>query len=49
MFRRLPPLPPLDEGILRELAERMREPALAPSWSGQPTPQELDNEQILAG
>jgi heme peroxidase len=49
MFRRLEPMPALEEPALRELSERMRESAPAPSWSSQPQPQELDNERIPAG
>ncbi len=47
MFRRLPPMPPLDDPTLQALAEQMREPDSPSGWSG--TAQDLDNEGIPAG
>lgn len=47
MFRRLPPMPPLEDAALQALAEQMREPGEPTGWNGQA--QDLDNERIPAG
>jgi Animal haem peroxidase len=47
MFRRLPSMPPLDDGALQALAEQMREPGQPGGWEG--TVQNFDNETIPAG
>ncbi len=47
MFRRLSPMPLLDDVTLQALAEQMREPEAPSGWSG--TAQDLDNEDIPAG
>ena len=47
MFRRLSPMPPLDDAALQALAEQMREPGAPTGWNG--PPQDFDNEAIPAG
>lgn len=47
MFRRLEPMPPIDEAALAALAETMREPGQPTGWDG--AVQDFDNESIPAG
>ena len=47
MFRRLPPMAPLPDDVLRDLSERMREAEAPAGWSGTPTGG--DNARIPAG
>jgi hypothetical protein len=47
MFRRLPPMPPLEESVLGDLAEKMRDDNPPSGWGG--TPETRDNPSIPAG
>lgn len=47
MFRRLPALPPYEEAVIKDLAERMREELAPTGWGGAPV--DLDNPKIPAG
>lgn len=50
LFRRLPPAPPLEIEQLRELADKMREPAeQGGGWQPAAPPTNLDNPDIPAG
>ena len=47
MFRRLSPMPPLPDEVLRDLSEGMRDPESPTGWDG--SPQSGDNPRIPAG